>query len=313
MMETIIIELGSIIYATIIYMPPLAYAGIGSCFSESSGVSNIGIEGMMTIGAFTGCVVAYFTENFVIGLLCAGLAGLLLSLIHAIASITINADQTISGTAINLIGPGIAIVLSYILFGASDTAPLKIENKIPIMFLNAFDDTVFGKLMTNIFSTYLTTYILIIVIIVSFFIFYKTKFGLRLRACGEHPKACETLGINVIIIRYICVLISGFLSGIGGACITMSVANQFRPSSIIGQGFIAMAAVIFGKYNPLGVVIGCLLFGFAQGLRVVIPQSIVQSNILAMLPYIITICVLIFTSKNSSTPKAIGKPYFRGK
>ena len=132
--------------------------------------------------------------------------------------------------------------------------------KIPRLFRNVFDTTtVFGRFMDNVFATYASTYLVFIAVAVVWYIFYKTRFGLRLRACGEHPQACETLGINVLAIRFLCVCISGFLSGLGGACVTMAISTQFRPISIVGQGFIAIAAVIFGKFRPHGALLGCLL------------------------------------------------------
>lgn len=306
--------IGIIIYSTMLYTPTLAYAGIGCCFSEVSGVTNIGIEGIMTFGAFTGCAGAYFTKNPYIGLLIAGFTGVLLSLFHAYTSITLNADQTISGTALNLMGPGLASLFACILFGKSESEPLTVEMKVPRLFSNVFDsNTIVGNALKNIFSHYVTTYILLILIFVSWFILFRTKIGLRIRACGENPKACETLGINVIRIRYICVLISGFFAGIAGACLTMSITNQYRLTSVVGQGFIAMAAVIFGKHKPKGILFACLLFGFSQGVRVMITNGLISVNILSMLPYVITLIVLMFFSGGLDVIKSLGKPYYRGK
>ena len=273
-MNAFINELGIMLYATLVYTPPLLYAALGSCFSEVSGVVNIGIEGMMTAGAFTGTVVAYFTGNPWLGFLCGGLAGMFFGVLHAIATVNLGADQTIAGSAINMLGPGIVIMIARVLFNSTDTIPLSASQKIPKLFSGVFDtSTVFGRFMDNVFANYATTYIVFIVALLVWFIFYKTRFGLRLRACGEHPQACETLGINVIAVRFWCVCISGFLAGLGGACVTMTTANQFRPISIVGQGFIAIAAVIFGKFKPNGALLGCLLFGFCSGLKVVLGGS----------------------------------------
>ena len=244
-------SLGIILFATLVYATPLLYAALGSCFSEVSGVINIGIEGMMTAGAFTGTVVAYFTGSTWIGFICGGLAGMVFGALHAFATVKLGADQTIAGTAINMLGPGVVIMLARVLFDSTDTPPLTAAQKIPSLFDNSFDtSTVFGRFMDNVFSTYASTYLVFVAVIVVWFVFYKTRFGLRLRACGEHPQACETLGINVIAMRFWCVCISGFLSGLGGACVTMTISTQFRPISIVGQGFIAIAAVIFGKFRP---------------------------------------------------------------
>lgn len=311
-MDKLLIAIPVMIYATLLYTPPLLYASLGSCFSELSGITNIGIEGMMTIGAFTSCTVASFTNNPFFAFLCGGIAGGIFGLLHAIASTKFNADQTISGAAINLLAPGIAIMLSYHFFGSSDTLPLTNDQKIPILFKDYFDiNTNTGWLLKNIFSTYISTYLVFILVFVVWFIIKKTKFGLRMRGCGEHPKACETLGINVYRIRILCVILSGFLAGLGGSCMTMAITNQFRPVSIVGQGYIAIAAVIFGNYNPIGAMLGCLLFGFCAGLKVVIGSGKLSAQIISMIPYVVTIAVLIVFHGKAHTPKANGKPYIR--
>lgn len=312
--DVIIRELSVIIYATLLYTPPLLFAALGSCFSEVSGVVNIGIEGMMTAGAFTGCVVAYFTGSPWIGFLCGGLAGALFAALHALATVKLGADQTISGTAINMLAPGLAIMMAKAIFNSTDTIPLTAETKIPILFSGVFDtSTTFGTFMKNVFTNYATTYLVFIAVIVVWFVFYKTRFGLRMRACGEHPQACETLGINVLRTRFICVCISGFMAGLGGACMTMAITNQFRPISIVGQGFIAIAAVIFGKFKPQGAMLGCLLFGLCTGLKVVMGNSGVSAQLISMIPYVVTVIVLILFVGKSHVPAANGKPYIKSK
>ena len=308
-------SLGIILYATLVYMTPLLYAALGSCFSEVSGVVNIGIEGMMTAGAFTGTVVAYFTGNPWIGFICGGLAGALFGALHALATVKLGADQTIAGTAINMLGPGIVIMIARVLFNSTDTIPLNNSQKIPKLFTGAFDTTTtFGRFMDNVFANYASIYIVFILTVIVWFIFYKTRFGLRLRACGEHPKACETLGINVIGMRFSCVTISGFLAGLGGACVTMAISTQFRPISIVGQGFIAIAAVIFGKFRPHGAMLGCILFGFCSGLKVVLGGSGgVDMQLISMIPYVVTVIVLILFVGKSHVPSASGKPYLKTK
>lgn len=314
-MDGFINEFGVILYATLIYTPALLYAALGSCFSEVSGVVNIGIEGMMTAGAFTGTCVAYFTGNPLLGFICGGLAGMLFGALHALATVKLGADQTIAGTAINMLGPGIVIMIARVIFDSTDTIPLSPEQKIPVLFKGVFDTgTVFGRFMSNVFSTYASTYLVFILVIVVWFLFYKTRFGLRLRACGEHPQACETLGVNVIAMRFWCVCISGFLSGLGGACVTMATSNQFRPISIVGQGFIAIAAVIFGKFKPQGALVGCLLFGFCSGLKVVLGGSSgVNMHLISMIPYVVTVIVLVLFVGKSHVPAANGKPYIKAK
>ena len=306
-------ELGIMLFAALTYATPLMYAALGSCFSEVSGVVNIGIEGMMTAGAFTGTAVAYFTGNPWIGFLCGGLAGMLFGALHALATVTLGADQTVAGSAINLLGPGTVIMIAKVVFGSTDTMPLAPARKIPRLFTGAFDTAaVSGRFLDNVLATYATTYLVFAVALFVWFLFYKTRFGLRLRACGEHPLACETLGINAAAMRFLCVCISGFLAGLGGACVTMTISNQFRPVSIVGQGFIAMAAVIFGKFRPQGAMLGCLLFGFCSGLKVVLGgSSAVDVQLISMIPYVVTVIVLVLFVGRSRVPAASGKPYAR--
>ena len=315
-MTNLINSLGILLYATLLYTPPLLYAALGSCFSELSGVVNIGIEGMMTAGAFTGTVVAYFIGNPWIGFLCGGLAGAFFGMLHALATVKLGADQTIAGTAINMLGPGIVIMIAMVMFNSTDTPALKQGvQTIPKLFSGVFDtSTTFGRFMDNVFATYASTYLVFLAAIIVWFVFYRTRFGLRLRACGEHPHACETLGINVIPMRFICVCLSGFLAGLGGACVTMAISVQFRPISIVGHGFIAIAAVIFGKFRPQGALLGCLLFGLCSGLKVVLGGSSgINMQLLSMIPYVVTVIVLVLFVGKSHVPSANGKPFIKSK
>ena len=315
-MDNFINSLGIILYATLLFTPPLLFAAMGSCFSELSGVVNIGIEGMMIIGAFSGATIAHYSGNPLVGFLGGGLAGLLFGALHALATVNLGADQTISGTAINFLAPGVAILMSKALFNSSDTVPLDTSAKIPLLFSDTFTSgSVWSNFFKNIFNTYATTYLVFIVLIVVWFVFYKTRYGLRLRACGEHPATCATLGISVIRTRFSAVCISGFLAGLCGACMTMATTNQFRPTSIVGQGFIAIAAVIFGKFRPQGAMIACLLFGACSGLKVVVGTSnaAVSAQLISMIPYVVTVIVLILFVGKSRVPAANGKPYIQAK
>ena len=311
-MDTIIRDLGLLINATLIATPPLLYAALGSCFSERSGVVNIGIEGMMSIGAFVGAVVALATGRPWFSFFCGGLAGAAFGLIHAIACVTYGADQTISGTAINFLAPGLAVFLCKAMFdNASYTPPLDTASKLPKLFDGVFPA---GSFMANVFSTYAAAYLSFVVVAIVWFVFYKTRFGLRLRAVGEHPKACDTLGINVFRIRYICVILSGFLAGLGGAYVTLATVNQFRPVVIVGQGFIAIAAVIFGKFTPQGAMKACLLFGLCSGVKVLASAgNKVSPNLISMIPYVVTIIVLVLFVGHGRVPAANGKPYVKSK
>lgn len=311
-MDIIVKNLGLIINATLIATPPLLYAALGSCFSERSGVVNIGIEGMMTIGAFAGAVVALVTGNPWLAFFCGGLAGAVFGLFHAIACITFGADQTISGTAINFLAPGLAIFLCKAMFdNSSQTPPLDTALKLPKLFDGVFP---VGSFWNNVLNTYSAAYLCFIFVGIAWFVFYKTRFGMRLRAVGEHPKACDTQGINVYRIRYIAVIMSGFLAGLGGAYVTLATVNQFRPIVIVGQGFIAIAAVIFGKFTPHGAMKACLLFGLCSGAKVLASSgNNISPNLISMIPYVVTIVTLVLFVGKARVPAANGKPYLKAK
>lgn len=294
---------------TLMYSAPLALAAMGGVISERSGIVNIGIEGMMSIGALAGAVVGYFSGNAWLGLICSGIAGGLMALLHAIASITFRADQTVSGIAINLIGPGTAIFLSrYFFDGAALSLP------VPVKLPKVLDQKhLKGTLFEN-FSIDATVLIAVVLVILTWFVLYKTKWGLRIRAMGEHPAAVDTLGVSVYKSRYFCVVLSGILAGLGGGSVTLAIISQFTPTAISGQGFIALAAVIFGKWRPFGAYGACLLFGFSQALVIMLGGGnlSVPSSVLAMMPYILTILVLVLFVGRSSAPKASGVPYEKG-
>ena len=311
-MEAFIQDLGILINATLIATPPLLLAALGSCFSERSGVINIGIEGMMTIGAFTGAVVAHFTGNGWIGFLCGGLAGAVLALLHAFICIQLQADQTIAGTAINFLGPGLALFICKAMFdNSSETPSLAPSEKLPKLFDGVFESGSFGY---NVLNVYAVAYLVFVFAIICWFVFYKTKFGAHLRACGEHPQACESLGINVYGVRYACVIISGFMAGLGGAFATLATVSHFRPTVIVGQGFIAIAAVIFGKFSPGGTTLACLLFGLCSGIKSMASMGNSVSPILiSMIPYIVTILTLVLFVGRAKAPAANGKIFTKAK
>lgn len=323
-MGDLISNLGIILNATLMYTPPLLFAALGSCFSEKSGVVNIGIEGMIVIGGFVGAAVGNFVANPWICFLCGGLAGALLALLHAFATVTCRADQTISGTAINFLATGFSVFICYLLFRTSETPPVlqKLPRLVNGLFVWLRENLPEGaaKLFAQnsfldlVFNTYASTYIAFILVIVVWFVFYRTRFGLRLRAVGEHPRAADTLGVNVSLVRYLCVVFSGLLAGLGGASITLATVSAFRPSIVAGQGFIAIAAVIFGKFKPQGALLGCILFGFCNGLRVVVgSNSVIPVNLISMIPYVVTILTLVLFVGRAQVPAANGKPYIKSK
>lgn len=286
----------SIITTTLMFSAPLSFGALGGVISERAGVVNIGIEGMMTVGAFMGATVGYVTGNAWLGFLAAGLMGGLLALLHAVASVSFNADQTISGIALNLIGPGAALFLCRLWFNQSMTDP--VPNKLP-----------------KIFGTLDITVIIAPVIAILLWVFlYRTKWGLRVLAVGEHPAAADTLGVNVSRVRYVSVVLSGVMAGLGGACVTLAIVAQFSPAAISGQGFIALAAVIFGKWTPHGAYGACLLFACAQALAVLLGGGVIPipSEILSTFPYVMTLIVLVLFVGKSVAPKADGKPYEKG-
>lgn len=293
---------------TLMYSTPMVFAGLGNLLSEKTGVINIGVEGMMTIGAFAGAAVCYFTGNAWLGFLGAGIAGGALAVLHAVASIVFKCDQTVSGIAVNLIGPGAALFICSLLFdGATSTQP--VSQKLPKIFGNRKLPGVLGNLNLDV-----TVVLALLTAVLIWWIFYRTKWGLHLQAVGEHPAAADTLGINVNRLRFVCVILSGVLSGFGGSAVTLGIVSQFTPITIAGQGFISIAAVIFGKWTPHGAYGACLLFGFAQALTVLLGggNSIIPSPIMAMLPYVLTIVMLVLFVGRAVAPKASGKPYEKG-
>ncbi|MBF0360317.1 MAG: ABC transporter permease [Oligoflexia bacterium] len=304
-------DIALILGTTLMYSTPLIFTALGGVISEKSGVVNIGLEGMMTIGAFIGATVGYFTGNPWIALLAAGSAAMVLALFHAIASIHFAADQVISGMAINFLGPGISIFLCRIFFdGTTMSLSIPLDQKIPRPLNGFFAQNSFFDL---IFNQYATVYLAFVLMAIIWFVLYKTRLGLRMQAVGEHPKAADSLGISVYKIRYIAVLCSGFLAGIGGASMALSVVSNFRPTLISGQGFIALAAIIFGKWKPQGATLACLLFGGAQAFVIFLgnPQVGVNisSQLLAMIPYILTILILMGFVGRTNAPAAVGVPF----
>lgn len=303
-MNTITLLIG----VTLLYSTPMVFGALGGVLSERSGVVNIGIEGMMTFGAFAGAAAGYYSGNPWIGVLCAAAAGGILALLHALASITFRADQTISGVAINLLGPALAVFFCRIAFdGATMSYP--VERKLPKIMGSGVEGS-----LSNLNVDVMVIAGLVFAVLM-WFVLYRTKWGLRILAVGENPAAADTLGINVYKTRYACVILSGILAGIGGATVTLGIVAQFTQTSIAGQGFIALAAVIFGKWKPMGAYKACLIFGFSQALTVVLGGGAISvpTEILAMLPYVLTIVILILFIGKSVAPKADGVPYVKGR
>jgi len=285
---------------------PYILAAMGGIFSERSGVVNIALEGIMLNGAFAYVLGTYLTGSPVMGLCCGVLCGMLTSLVHAVVSIRFRANQIISGVAINLFSVGITKYFLKIFFDSSSNSS-RVEG---IKILNIFPQGshVFETL-NQIFGNPIII-LTVLIILFSNFTIFKTVFGLRLRAVGENPEAAATLGIKVNFLRYVCVLISGALAGLGGAWLALD-QHQFTDGMSNGRGFIAIAAVIFGKWNPYAVTAGCLLFGFAESIQITLQSSgtEIPTQFIQMIPYILTMVALAGFIGKATPPAASGVVY----
>ncbi len=329
---------------TIIYTIPLMIVALAGVFSERSGIINIALEGLMVMGAFIGVVfvraviltevpVSFGQPLLLLGMLIALIGGGVFSLLLAFASIRLKADQTIGGTALNMLAP--AMVLFFILLISSQSV-LNIESRYSsndYFMLNQDDfglgtkrDNPLGVIGNVLFNkTYITTWICIALYIALSIILYKTKFGLRLRACGEHPQAADSVGINVYKMRYFGTIISGCLAGLGGFVYSVTIVGASSNGDVAGFGFLALAVMIFGNWKPLNIAAGALLFGLLKCIAVGYPYIDINNDevywlatlgisqhLYRILPYFITLVVLSFTSKRSRAPKAEGIPYDKG-
>ncbi|WP_077211584.1 ABC transporter permease [Bacillus dakarensis] len=312
--------LAIIIPAALYTAAPLIFTALGGVFSEKSGVINIGLEGLMLFGAFAGVLTTLALQDVVgaaspwIAILVAALASALFSLLHAVASITLRADQTVSGVAINLLAVGLTVFLIRSIYGKGQTDFVDFRlNKEDLPFLS--DIPVIGDIFFS--QVPYTSYIAILVAIIAWYFIYKTPFGLRLRSVGEHPMAADTMGINVNRMRYIAVLLSGAFAGIGGSVYALSISGNFTGGTISGQGFLALAAMIFGKWHPIGAMGAALFFGFAQSLSITGAQipflKDIPSVFLLIAPYVLTILALTGFVGRAEAPKASGIPYVKGK
>jgi simple sugar transport system permease protein len=282
----------SILYSTIRMATPLLLAALGGLFSERSGVINIALEGLMLAGAFTSAVVTHYAGNPWIGLLAGIGAGIFISVIHAVACIHFDSDQVVTGTAINILMFGIPTLLSGALFGTTGSTPqIPRVNLLP----NAPVVIAFG------------------LVPLVWYVLYRTPFGLRLRAAGENPEATDTAGVSVSRIRYSGVLLSGALAAIGGAYLSIGQSSLFTRNMTAGRGFIALAALIFGKWRPVQTMLACLLFGLAEAVAIqmqgVIPH--VRVEYIQIIPYVLTMIVLAGFIGASRAPRALGRPYVK--
>ncbi|MGL4522235.1 MAG: ABC transporter permease [Bacilli bacterium] len=314
------VDILSIIISGTLYMAaPLILTALGGIFSERSGVVNIGLEGLMLFGAFTSITtVLLYGDTFGgitpwLAILVSAVACGLFSLIHAVASINFRADQVVSGVALNFLSMGMSVFLIKLIFGKGQTDIITYRiDKIDVPVLS--DIPVIGDIFFK--GVPVTSYITIGLAFVVWYIIFKTPFGLRLRAVGEHPMAADTMGINVARMRYIGVMLSGVFAGMGGAVFALSISGNFSAMTITGQGFLALAAMIFGKWHPLGALGAALFFGFAQALSISggsLPLfESIPKVFLYILPYVLTIVALTGFVGKSSAPKALGNAYIKG-
>lgn len=311
-----------VVQQTMLFSIPLLVVALGAMYAERSGIINIAMEGIMLMGAFAGTLFLKFTEGIMSGqlqlilaIIISAVVGIIFSLLHAYASINMKADQTISGTALNLFAP------AFVIFTARIVQPEHVQQ---VQFKNTFriakvpvlgDIPLIGDMLFK--NAYITTYIGFLILIIATFVLYKTRFGLRLRACGEHPQAADSVGVNVYKMQYAGVIISGALGGIGGLVFVVPTSTNFN-ATVAGYGFLAIAVLIFGQWHPIRILFASFFFGLMKtiaasysGIPVLVSLGI-PSYFYKMIPYIATLIVLVFTSKNSQAPKAEGIPYDKG-
>jgi general nucleoside transport system permease protein len=295
----------ALLAATLRYATPLVFASLGGMFSERSGVVNIALEGMMLIGAFFGILAADKLDSWWLGLLVGILAGGAAALVHAVWAIHLQADQIVSGTAINFLAVGLTGYLFIDIYGTEGT-PTDIPS-IPNVHLGFLGDGFVGDIFGRL---NLMIWIAIVLVPLTWAIMFKTPIGLRIRACGEHPRAADTVGINVYAVRYGAVVLSGMLAAAGGAYLSIGFINSFNENMTAGRGFIALAALIFGNWRPFGAAAACLLFGFSSALAQRLPEYSQSASVLFQaLPYVLTLIAVAGVIGRSIPPAAVGRPY----
>lgn len=313
-----------ILQKTMIYATPLLIVALAGCFSERSGIINLALEGEMIFGAFIGalCVNAWqvagtFVDNqqlmFVLVLLISGVAGALFSLLLSFAAIKLKVDQTIAGTALNMLAPAIFLTVCLVFFNQEKLVMNPMPNYV---ILHKGDMNPLYEIFCN--KAYISTYIIFGLFVVLSIWLYKSKIGTHLRACGEHPQAADSVGINVYKMRFLGTTISGFLAGIGGYTYIATVSAGTAEASVGGMGFLALAIMIFGNWNPVGIFFGSLLFGFLKCIGPLAGQISFLNSLgldiyfYNIIPFVIVIIVLIISRNKSGCPKAEGIPYDKG-
>ncbi|MEZ4671561.1 MAG: ABC transporter permease [Anaerolineae bacterium] len=286
---------------------PYIFAGIGEMFGQRSGVLNLGVDGIMLMGAFFGFYAVLATGSLVIGILAALLVGLLMGLAMAFISVTLKAEQGISGIGVYLFGLGMSELLFQKLIGT----PKSVAG-FPDLFIPVLSDIpVLGEIF---FRHNLLVYVAFALVPISAYILNRTPFGLMIRAAGQNPQAADAMGVNVVRVRYITVIIGGVLAGLAGASLSIALLKVFQQNLTNGMGFIAVALVYFGRWRPYGVLAGALLFSFVNALQLQIGAVGLEipTEFAVMMPYVITIIALVFASKRTEKPTALTKPFERG-
>ncbi len=288
----------------------LLLPALGGVISERSGVTNLAMEGMLLTGAFFASVFALAWHNAWLATLMAMVTGGLMALIHAVVSIRFRADQIVSGVAINIFAAGITVFLLNSIYGQQGIGHTTPNESLPDVKVPLLSQIPFiGK---AIFQQNIIVYVALALLVIINVVLFRTRLGLRLRAVGEHPQAADTAGINVYTIRYGAVLSSGLLSGLAGAFLSIGVSNTFNPGMTDGRGYIALAAMIFGKWSPYGAFIACLIFGLGEAIYANNSTIHISQYFLSMLPYILTLVVLAGLVGRSIPPAADGIPYEPG-
>jgi general nucleoside transport system permease protein len=296
--------------ATLQFGALLLLPALGGVISERSGVTNIAMEGMMLTGAYAGVMTALSTHSLLVGVLGAIIAGGLMALIHAVVSINFKANQIVSGIAINIAALGLTNYLLFVQTGGQGVPSLASSLRLPTVTWGPLAKIPF--LGPVLFQQNIIFYVALLVLVGIQLLLFRTNIGLRIRAVGEHPQAADTAGVNVRLVRYLCVVSSGLLSGLAGAFLALGIAGIFLPNMTAGIGYIALAAVIFGKYIPLGAAGACLIFGLGEALSVRLQDTNISPNLLSTLPYILTLIALVGLVGLTTPPAADGIPYEPG-
>lgn len=295
--------------ATIVLATPLILAAVGSIFSERSGIINMGLEGLFLVGAFSSYLATYLSSNVYVGLTAAVLCGLVMGLLHSFFTITLRADQVVYGITANIFALGLTTTLFRIIFGDFSNIP-QLDTLKPLSIPGLSSIPFFGEVL---FTNNLLTYIAFILVICAAIVLYQSTWGLKIRAIGDHPRAADTLGINVFRYRYLSLITSCIFASIGGASLIIADIGYFMENMSAGRGYVALAAIFFGRFNPVGAFLGAVLFGAADAfqLRMQTMGIDLPSQLFSMSPYLITLLLLVSLKGSSRIPKSYTVPYVR--